>query len=194
MAWKYADELAEEYINDLKPLRAIYGFYRERRDNSLRLVKDCENYGEWELAAEYRNEYREYKMRASEISSIISSCQYSIQWLKEAKEPGNRREIGRRSRYQRTIYFDDMDKLFVDHFREDYAGLSDEELQKLNDYLNCLSDQEKLAFISVKGQGNSYEETAQYLGVSRSTVQSYVNRGMKKLEEALICGAQTSLF
>ncbi|MGL4644674.1 MAG: sigma factor-like helix-turn-helix DNA-binding protein, partial [Vagococcus fluvialis] len=42
--------------------------------------------------------------------------------------------------------------------------------------------------------GNSYQETADYLGVSRSTVQSYVNRGMEKLNKSLIDGAQTSLF
>lgn len=192
--WKYADELADEYSNDLKPLRVLYSYYRDHRDNCLRLVKDCENHGEWAFAAVFEADYQEYKMRAKEIGSIISSSQYSIQWLKDAREPGNRREIGRRSNYQRTIYMDDMDKVLIDHFRADCEGLTGEERHKLNDYLSCLSEREKEAFISVKGKGNSYDKTAKYLGVSRSTVQSYVNRAKEKLYEAVNGNVQCTLF
>lgn len=87
-----------------------------------------------------------------------------------------------------------MDLVVVNKFRFDSEVLTEEDLKKLDDYMSCLTDREKEAINSVVGNGNSYQETADYMGVSRSTVQSYVNRGMEKLNKSLIDGAQTSLF
>ena len=119
---------------------------------------------------------------------------YSIEWLRDAKEPGARREISNRSRYQRTQLSSNMDLVVVNKFRFDSEDLTGEDLKKLDDYMSCLTDREKEAINSVVAKGNSYQETADYMGVSRSTVQSYVNRGMEKLNKSLISGAQTSLF
>lgn len=194
MRYKFADELAQEYKNDLRPVIAVYSYYNERAKNYLQLSKDCESNEEWELREEFLLLYREYRAVTKRLSPIISDSQYSIKWLETAKQPNSRREISRRSRYQRTELWSDMDRLTMYDLRENYSELTVEELTRLKDYMECLSNREREAIISVIGQGNTYDQTASYLGVSRSTAQSYVNRGMKKINELIINGAQIHLF
>ncbi len=191
---KYADELINEYTTDLKPIKALYSYYRDHRNICLILFKECEEAQEWELSVEFRNDYQYYKARAKELGSIISSSEYSIQWLRDAKEPGNRREIGRRSRYQRTELWSDIDKSMMINFRNNFQGMSKENSKRLDECLEILSNREKEAIISIVGKSNSYKETAEYLGVSRSSIQSYIDRGMDKINNMLENGTQISLL
>lgn len=138
--------------------------------------------------------HKEFRETAKRLSPIISDTRYSVEWLETAKEPRNRREISRRSRYQRTELWSDFDRVAMDNLRGKYLDLSEDDLNKLEDYMSSLSGREREAIISVVGKGNTYDETASYLSVSRSTVQSYVNRGMKKIKYLIENGAQISLF
>lgn len=194
MTWKYADELEQEYRNDLKAVRRRLEELKNRRDYLLKYKRECENHGKWKEIPAIREELIELKKPISILGGVVSSSMYSIEWLRDAKEPGARREISNRSRYQRTQLWSNMDLVVVNKFRFDSENLSEEDLKKLDDYMSCLTDREKEAINSVVAKGNSYQETADYMGVSRSTVQSYVNRGMEKLNKSLINGAQTSLF
>jgi len=49
--------------------------------------------------------------------------------------------------------------------------------------LDILSPQEKEAYLMVVGEGLSYKETAEIMGVKRATVQSYVERAKVKISK-----------
>lgn len=195
MGWKFADELEREYRDDLKQIKRRLERAKERLAYLSNYKKECENQKKWDEMKRIRDERLELKEEIRILGSIVSSSMYSIEWLRDAREPGRRREISRQSRYQRTQHWSDMDIAVFNKFRsEEPEELSEEELRKLNDYLRELTQNEKDAIYSVIGKGNSYQETADFMGVSRSTVQSYVNRGMEKINNAMNYGAQTSLF
>lgn len=42
---------------------------------------------------------------------MISEIYYAIEWLETAREPGLKRGISNRSRYQRTALVDDIERL-----------------------------------------------------------------------------------
>jgi DNA-directed RNA polymerase specialized sigma24 family protein len=56
---------------------------------------------------------------------------------------------------------------------------------KLASSLARLSPQQRTAVLMIHGYENTYEETATALGVSRSTIQRHVERGMAKLRRDL---------
>ena len=56
-----------------------------------------------------------------------------------------------------------------------------ENKESINYALQGLSDNEKAAFIAVKAERISFSKVASMLGVSKSTIQSYVNRAQKKI-------------
>lgn len=195
MTWKFADELEREYRDDLKQIKRRLERAKERLTYLSNYKKECENQKKWDEMERIRDERLELKEEIRILGSIVSSSMYSIEWLRDAREPGRRREISRQSRYQRTQHWSDMDIAMFNKFRsEEPEELSEEELRKLDDYMRELTQNEKDAIYSVIGKGNSYQETADFMGVSRSTVQSYVNRGMEKINNAMNYGAQTSLF
>ncbi|GGC88145.1 sigma factor-like helix-turn-helix DNA-binding protein [Enterococcus wangshanyuanii] len=181
MKYKYADELAAEYKEDLKPVLAVHKYHNDRAKIYLKLAKECEENQEWEMAAEFYTEYEEYRAVAKRLSPIISDTRYSIKWLETAKQPGYNKEISRRSYYQRTELWGDIDRVSMKYLREDYGQLTDDQSEILKEYMSILSERERDAIISVIGEGNTYNQTAKFLNVGRSTVQSYINRGMKKL-------------
>ncbi|GGC84351.1 sigma factor-like helix-turn-helix DNA-binding protein [Enterococcus wangshanyuanii] len=181
MKYKYADELAAEYKEDLKPVLAVHKYHNDRAKIYLKLAKECEENQEWEMAAEFYTEYEEYRAVAKRLSPIISDTRYSIKWLETAKQPGYNKEISRRSYYQRTELWGDIDRVSMKYLREDYGQLTDEQLAALERYMSVLSQRERESVLSVVGEGNSYTLTSEYLGISRSSVQVYVNRAMKKL-------------
>ena len=55
----------------------------------------------------------------------------------------------------------------------------------LPDALNQLSERERLAVVLIEGFGWTYREVADLAGVSVSSVQSYLTRGLAKLRTAL---------
>ena len=55
----------------------------------------------------------------------------------------------------------------------------------LPDALGRLSERERLAVVLVSGFGWTYREVAELAGVSTSSVQSYLERGLDKLRAAL---------
>lgn len=192
---KFADELVREYTDDLKPIKAVYNYYREQMNICLILLKECEEEQEWDLSAEYRKDYQRFKARAKELGSIISSSEYSIKWLRDAKEPGNRREIGRKSRYQRTEYWGDIEAKAIINYRDESSeNLTEEDKVILHEILSCLSAREYEAYVSIFGKGNSYQETANFMGIAKSSVQTLINRGIIKIDSIIKNGTNILLF
>lgn len=194
MSSKDAWELAEEYKDDLKPLKANLRRFKKLRDKYSQLKRKHENRGEWALALSYSELYLKYKTKAEKLGPIISSSEYSIHWLQTGSEPQSGRSVSRLSYEQRTRIVPEVEDVltFINFTLK--GDLTDDELAKIDDYLSCLTERERDAYISIRGKGNSYEETATFPGVSKSTVQSYVKRATQKIEQALDSGVQTALF
>ncbi|WP_218781385.1 hypothetical protein, partial [Carnobacterium maltaromaticum] len=82
--WKDADRLVIEYkegLKDLKLERELIKINDEHSDD-LRL-----------------------------LGGMISDMEHAIEWLETAREPGTRRTISNRSRYQRTSLWGDIEHL-----------------------------------------------------------------------------------
>ncbi len=55
----------------------------------------------------------------------------------------------------------------------------------LGEAINGLSERQRTAVLLIEGYGWTFQEVADLLGVSRSSVQRHVDRGMAKLRKAL---------
>lgn len=194
--WNNSEELANEYASDLCALKHAYIDLKAKRDNCLRMEKECQECGEWDRAQSFRAQYREYLLNAKELGSIISSSEYSIKWLRSGSEPKSISSVTQLSYEQRTISVSDVDQalMYLNTLKTDYSKMNEEQLHELNIFLNGMTTREREAFISIKGQGNSFEETAQFMGVGISTVQCYLKRAEEKVAKYLEKGLQTALF
>jgi len=188
-------ELAQEYADGLRPIRALYSYFKTRRDNCLSLVKECENAQQWDLSFEFKGMYEEYRERAKELSSVISSSQYSIQWLRTGFEPQSGGTAKLPNIYKEVRVSDvDQALTYLNLLKTEYQEMTEDQLIELDAFLNTLSPREKETFVSIRGKGNTYEETAAYLGVTKSAVQTYLKRAEKKVWRHVKEGVQTSLF
>jgi positive control factor len=133
------------------------------------------------------------------LQSAADSLKYSIQYLNTGREPGTRRGAHRRSREQREIPFDPY---WINNHRVPIVAgepVSEEDRELLDDLLDLLTCHERQAFKLVRGQGQSFSETARLLNVSKGTVQNLVERAERKLkivvkqENTQVAGIQRTL-
>lgn len=186
-SWNNSDELAESYLNDLKPLKALYSYFKDRRDICLKLEVECQEQGEWTLAGEFKQDYKDYRERMKKISAIISSSEYSIKWLQVGKEPIVNVNVSRLSYDQRTILVSDVDEvlMYLNTLQTDYPKMNEQQLERLYKIIDGLTPRERDAFISIKGQRNTYRKTAEFMEISESSVRSYVKRAEYKIQKHL---------
>jgi RNA polymerase sigma-70 factor (ECF subfamily) len=129
------------------------------------------------------------------IKGIISDLEYTIEWMKSGRRPGNKRGIERRAAYQRER---PMDPLIIqryfrstnegiykwdNHVEEDVISISDR--LRIDQALTVLTEKEKEIYLMSRGHCLSYSQIARYLCVSRSSVQSTIERAENKLCSSL---------
>lgn len=185
--WNNSEELANEYANDLKPLKSLYRYFKERRDICLKLELECEEQGEWELAEGFKEDCIKYRNRMKEIQPIISNSEYAIKWLKNGVEPTREISITQLSYEQRTVYVSDVDQalMYLNTFQADYPKMGETDLERMNVVFSLMTTKQKDAFISVRGQGNTYERTAEFMGISVSSVRCHLSRAEEKIRKLL---------
>ncbi|MED1711728.1 sigma-70 family RNA polymerase sigma factor [Bacillus thuringiensis] len=115
------------------------------------------------------------------INGMISDMDYSLDWMKKGRRPGNRRGVDRQSVYQRTALID-MDLFPSLDLTPSKRVLSDEEKKKIIDVLLEMSSRERQCYLMHMAQGMSYGQIAEELEISRRTVQQYVERAKKKVK------------
>lgn len=194
--WNNSEELAQEYANDLKPLRAQHKQCSELKAYYLEMEKQCQEQSKWDESLDYRAKYEVMSLEVKEISSIITSSEYSIKWLRTGNEPRSTASVEKLTYEQRTVQVSDVDQalMYLNTLKTDYKEMSSEELEQLHIFLSVMTPREKDAFISVKGQGNTLRQTASFMGISDSSVRQYVKRAEEKIEKHLENGLQVSLF
>ncbi|MEC5303758.1 sigma-70 family RNA polymerase sigma factor [Bacillus thuringiensis] len=135
------------------------------------------------------------------LTDMISDISYSLEWMKKARRPGNRRGVERLAAYQRERtcdpllmqrYFRSMDDNLYEwdsHQQEHAIGEWDK--IRLEDALSLLTEREKEVYLMSRGYCLTYREIARYLKITCSTVQSMIERAEKKISrqvnESLFC-------
>jgi RNA polymerase sigma factor (sigma-70 family) len=113
---------------------------------------------------------------AEVVSGMLADMRYALTWMKRGRRPGSRRGVEITDVYrQREIYI----KLSAQQIGET-------ERLKLVDALLALSDRERTCFLLHMAQGLTLQEISSKLGVSRATVQDYVNRAKGKIKQEFL--------
>lgn len=193
--WLNADELIKEYKQELSKLNKIKRPFKNEHELLMEKSKKIQKKGEM-LSFEEKDRSIFLRKELKIIGGMISDLQYAIEWLETAREPGTRRTISNRSRYQRTSLFAEIEKLsyLVTIEQENQREATEDEIERITAMLNNLSDKERAAYLAVKGQNLSYAKAGEILSVSKASVQSYVNRAQDKIDNQVKYGSQNFLF
>lgn len=120
------------------------------------------------------------------LGGMISDTEYSLEWLETGRRPGNKRGIERRAAYQREKPIDPVH--LQAYIAKTSSGgavqadkLSDRERERIEFALGELSPRERECYEMVIGGGLSYGETAEITGLSKSSIQWFVDEAKKKL-------------
>lgn len=118
------------------------------------------------------------------LNSMREDMTYVIDWLEYGRQPGIHRGADIRSVYQ-IQYLEDMDLIpdITNQIAEerDELYLEDYEREVLAKLFVKLSRRERQCFIMHVGQRKSMNEVAEELGISKSSVQEYLNRTRDKV-------------
>jgi RNA polymerase sigma factor (sigma-70 family) len=129
------------------------------------------------------------------IGGMIRDLEYSIEWLSKGHTPGHKRGAERLAAYQREKPFDPilMQKYFRslaedtyewdDHQKEHLVTEIDNE--RIEDALSVLSKVEKEIYLMSRGYCLSYGSIANLLGISKSTVQTAIERSETKINNRI---------
>jgi RNA polymerase sigma-70 factor (ECF subfamily) len=111
---------------------------------------------------------------------MISDTQWAIKYMETGHIPGTKWKVARWNREDREILFDPqvLDRCFI---IPNAAPEVEEGVRvMLKHLLSCLSAREREAFVLVKGQGFSYQEAAEFIGLSKGNVYTLIKRAEKK--------------
>ncbi|MBP1040381.1 hypothetical protein I6N95_05070 [Vagococcus sp. BWB3-3] len=147
------------------------------------------------IIKEYRNDLRLARnlkrnttnlSDVSKINSIISSTEYSLFWLETGKEKraGERRET-RDSYDQRTTLRERIEDVEKNHRILSSHGVSGPVKLFIDEVMSQLSDRQRECYESVYLKGNTFDQTAKYLQISKGTVSTYIERADKKIQQYL---------
>ena len=137
------------------------------------------------------------------VVGMIASCSYIIDWLATGRMPGNRRGVERRSGCQREIL---TDPSRLNGLRERAAlergngsaegngagdagdssggiggGTGDEARMRLEEALAGLTERERDCYVLAHGECFTFAEIARLLGISKSSVGTYMTRAQRKI-------------
>lgn len=125
-----------------------------------------------------------------QINSMIDSMTYSLEWMTTGRQPGMYRGVESRSIYQRRSYenidlIPDIEKELREEndINRKQLYMTKEEKAAMADILVSFSLRERQCYILHTAQGMSMAEIAEELGVSKSSVQMYINRAKDKVTD-----------
>jgi len=119
----------------------------------------------------------------STVSGMIADMSYAIEWMQTGRRPHSRRGAGIRDAYSRAILMD-MDLLPVlQPEPEEPLRISEKRKRELARILLRMSERERQCFLLHAVDRLSYAEIAKEIGVSKSSVQRFVERAKSKVEQ-----------
>lgn len=122
----------------------------------------------------------------SQINSMIDSMGFSLEWMETGRQPGLYRGVDKRDAY-RVKQYDEMDILpdINEELRKEREPLymDREERQALIQLFKNFSDRERQCYVMYEAEQLSMGKIADYLGISKGTVQMYIKRARAKVNE-----------
>lgn len=117
---------------------------------------------------------------------MIDDMSYVIKWLETGRDPDSYQGIDKRDGY-RLLYYEDMEiipdiKKEISKEREPLY-MCRKQRKVLINLFKHFSDRERQCFIMHEAEQLSMQKIADKLGISKSTVQSYINRAREKVKE-----------
>ncbi|MBE7897529.1 RNA polymerase subunit sigma-24 [Paenibacillus polymyxa] len=121
------------------------------------------------------------------ISGMISDCEFTEEWLVTGRRPGNKRGIERRAAYQREQLVDPLKmQAYVSNSKAGSpSNLTDWQRFQIQDALSRLSERERECYVMAHGECFSFGEIGNMLGISKGSVEEYVQRAQRKITEDL---------
>ncbi|OAH53880.1 hypothetical protein AWH48_11460 [Domibacillus aminovorans] len=137
---------------------------------------------EMKTAIESKVELTELDMQDKTlINSMISEIEFAIQWMVSGRNPDARRGADRTGAY--TLDPKLIEAVVPNRAVMEEGKITADEQWLLDDVLGDLTVREKDVFTLVRAEGLSFEYTAELLGVTKSSVQTYLERAQRKIEE-----------
>lgn len=178
-------DLLQGYKETRKVLKRIQRSLKES-DDSIRVVR-LEEVKRKTGRAKTTSNGDEHKSERQIIGEMIGDTEFVIEWLETGRRPGNKRGIERRASYQKEKL---MDPLLMQAFvARSTAGspsnLSEWQRQQIEDALCVLSERERDCYLMAYGECFSHSKIANFLGISKSSVNTHIQRAQKKISDRL---------
>lgn len=121
----------------------------------------------------------------SQINSMIDSMGFSLEWMETGRQPGLYRGVDKRDAY-RVKQYDEMDVIpdITEELRKERESfyLSATQKAKLLHLFHSFSDRERQCYVMYEAEQLSMGKIADYLGISKASVQVYIKRAREKVE------------
>lgn len=110
---------------------------------------------------------------ARTVSGMLSDMRYALDWMRRGRRPGSRRGAERHDIYRRRELLASAEPL------------TDDERRKLLDCVAVMTERELTCWLLHMAHGLTYTEIGDRLGVSKATVQSYIERAKSKAQRQI---------
>ncbi len=166
-------------MNDISP--PIIELFRDRRTVFLRVL--ARRLGSIDEAEEILQEAFINFDRAARTEDISNPDGYLMKVALNLAVDRIRQDASRRRREESWFETNSADRLGCDHVaaipQQDQALAAKQNMARLTRCLGELSPKVRTAFILHKIQGMTHDETAQEMGLSKSTVEKHIMKAMK---------------
>lgn len=145
------------------------------------------------LMYEYKQSLREMKVAYEAanpedqkiIGGMIRDMEYAVKWMENGRDPERKHVDAERTR----VYLTDpavVDAVQYDVLNHEvYGEISQFDRERIEDALCELTKREKEVYILAKVELLSYGEIAELLVMSKTSVQTYMERAIKKIERRM---------
>lgn len=130
-----------------------------------------------------------------QINSMIESMTFSLEWMTTGRQPGTFRGVDEKAVYQRRSYENidlipdiEMQLRKENDINKKHLFMTKEEKIILADILASFSLRERQCYILHEGQGMSMSAIGDELGISKGTVQGYIEKAREKVKGRVSIG------
>lgn len=126
------------------------------------------------------------------INSMINEMSDVIKWLKTGKDPYKFKSNERKSAYQRRVILDmdlfpSLDILPESYENTESGALTESQKELVAEILIELSWRERQCYLLHIANERTFQEISIELGITKSSVQSYIDRAKKKVSKKMSC-------
>jgi RNA polymerase sigma factor (sigma-70 family) len=167
------------YLANMSDLKASYRA-------TYRLVKDSMDRCNAESSAANKGVETEHKDNIIK-KDIIKDLNIAINWMHTGRMQGGRRGAERRSAYQMKRFIDPLRmQSYSDQYNSRSAStLTGDQLLQIEKALGQLTENERKCYVMAHGESYPLSEIANTFGITKGTVQKYVERAKKKVSHYL---------